>query len=122
MTRLQFDIPLGIVLSLALILTGSAGALARTLPPGVAAMVICADGSAATVLVDQSGQPVEPSSLHDCRSCSFCGPHADGLQAVSALLTAPHRIVRSLSPKIQESLHTGLNRPWRRARGPPKEH
>ncbi|MBZ0122433.1 MAG: hypothetical protein K8F31_00915 [Roseovarius sp.] len=122
MTRLRFDIPLGILLSVALILGGAMVAAAKTGQPGLTAMTICADGEAATVLVDATGQPVDGSPPVDCGECPVCTLHSDGLTALSARAWGSGQVARQLSPQIEESRHTGLSRPWKRARGPPKEN
>lgn len=122
MTRTRLDILLGAFLSFALILGSTAGVLAKTGQPGLFSMVICTDGGAATVLVDKTGQPVEKAPLFDCGDCPVCTLHSDALTTLSPRVAGLGQAARHLSPEIEDSRHTGLSRPWKRARGPPKEN
>lgn len=120
MTRIWFDILFGILLSVALVMGGTAGAIAKTGQPGLLSMVICADGGTTTVLVDKTGQPVEQAPLFDCGDCPVCTLHSDALTTLSPRVAGLGQAARHLSPEIEDSRHTGLSRPWKRARDPPK--
>ncbi|WP_111734541.1 DUF2946 family protein [Roseovarius amoyensis] len=122
MIRTRLDILFGMMLSFALILGSTAGVLAKTGQPGLISMVICTDGGATTVLVDKTGQPVEQAPLYDCRDCPVCTLHCDALTALPPHVAEPGQVARHLSPRIEESRHMGISRPWKRARGPPKEN
>lgn len=122
MTRTRLEILLGVLLSFALILGSTAGVLAKTGQPGLISMVICTDGGTTTVVVDKAGQPVEQAPLFDCRDCPVCTLHTDGLTVLPPRVAEPSHAARHLSPRIEDALHTGLSRPWKRARGPPKEN
>lgn len=53
---------------LVLVLTGQSMALARSLPGPAGSVVLCTGAGPVTVLVDESGAPVEPA--HICPECT----------------------------------------------------
>ena len=106
-----------IVVSVALVFTGAARAMAMNHPMGVESLVICAEGGPTVIYLDASGQPVDP--MVDCSKCPECLnnlPHilSNSVVAPEKPFICETRLLPPSAPAVTLSRHL---RP--QTRGPP---
>ena len=123
MLHRTMPLALSVLLALALVAGGMARGLAQpgamTFTAGLTEMVICADGEAATVLVDARGNVIDPDQPcleHHCDQCLLAGA-----VALVSPGFGPELRRRAIRPAHPEAVLVTLTRhPLRAvARGPP---
>lgn len=110
---------LGLAMLVASFAHGFAQARAGSMPEGVVAVVICADGAAQTILLDRNGNPVEPAHCLP-ELCSAClSPPL--LENASQPAMAPRRVASRRMSFLDETVAVIARRPASdpRPRGPP---